>query len=214
MAKDKRDNYENKKRHKTRKLRQNNLANGGLSPKIKEVIRHYFENGFHQDQAMISAGYAASTAKNATHMIFGRPDVKREIERQQQELHRKFEVNEEWVIRRLMILADGSTGQILKKLRENEYDLNCLNDEELYFLNEFTEEVEYESSDKDSEVKRVKLPVYGKLKVKGSDRHAALQMIARKLGLFKDQVEVTGLGSIVERLQAGRNRAAARNKKE
>lgn len=214
MAGDKRDNYENKKRHKTRKLRQNNLANGGLSPKIKEVIRHYFENGFHQDQAMISAGYAASTAKNATHMIFGRPDVKREIERQQQELHRKFEVNEEWVIRRLMILADGSTGQILKKLRENEYDLNCLNDEELYFLNEFTEEVEYESSDKDSEVKRVKLPVYGKLKVKGSDRHAALQMIARKLGLFKDQVEVTGLGSIVERLQAGRNRAAARNKKE
>lgn len=214
MAGDKKNDYKNSKRQKMRKLQHNNVANGGITPKIQKVIHEYFENGFNQFEAMKSAGYSATTCKQGTHKIFGRPDVKQEIERIQQENHRKFDLNEEWVIRRLMILANGSTGQIMRKLRVNNYDLDALDDEELYFLNEFVEETEYDYKVKNGQKLSQKIPIGAKLKVKGTDRLAALQMLSRKLGLFQDKLEVWGMGSIVERLQAGRNRVAAKGKED
>jgi phage terminase small subunit len=205
--KNKRNSYADKKRQIAGRRMYGNVAGGGLSPKILDVLAHYFTNGYHQKEAMLSAGYAESTASTAQFQIFGRPDVKAEIERRLKELNAAAQVDADWLMRRLKIMIEASPGDILRKLAANDHDLNCLNDEELYALDEITEKnsttLEY-NQDTDS---MERLPVK-EIKIKLAGRNTAIVTAMRKLGLFKEVDADAVAGSIVERLNAARARTS------
>lgn len=206
-APDRRNMYSDRKRQVARKLRQSNVADGGIQPRVMEVINHYFANGFHQREAMIAAGYAESTARLDQWRVFGRPDVKAEIERRMKLLTDKSEIDGDWLMRKLKLLIEGNPGAIVAKLEAHGNDINCLSDEEWFVLGG----VEITRTEILSGHKKDGTPVFGietKVKVKPEGKNQMIVTALKKLGLFKDSVEVTLQEDLTAALMAGRQRAA------
>lgn len=214
--KPRRNTEKDRKRQHKRDLRQSNVADGGLTPKILTVLANYFSNGFHQRQAMIDAGYAESTARLDQYRIFGRPDVKAEIERRMKALTDKSDVDGEWLMRKLKLLIEANLGDILRKLAAYDYDLDCLSDDELFVLGDITIERGEEVAGHDP---RTKKPIFRptvKVKLKTEGKTQMIVTALRKLGLFKEDNEQGGraAGDVVAALMAGRKRAAGKQKEE
>lgn len=167
------------------------------------VIDEYFKNGFNQKAAMLSAGYNQKTAEHSSFSVFGREDVQAEIKKRQEQLAKKFELTEDWVIRRLMILADADLGVTLRKLKDSNFDLSVLTPDESYALNELTEDTFMQGRGENA------LPVL-KQKIKLHDKKGALDSLARKLGMFNDKLDIRTEVSIAERLQKGKERMRAK----
>lgn len=171
-----------------------------LSDKQFLLVQKYFEVDCNQREAMRQLGYTESSC-GQSQKFFGHPAVEAEIKRIQQKTLSKFELNEEWVIIRLMAIANADVGAILLKLQENDYALSCLSKDESYAIQEFiTEEFTEGRGANAREIKRIK--------IKPADRKSALDSLARRLGLFQDNVNVSGEMSLVDRLTAGRKRVA------
>lgn len=195
------------KRQKKRKLLQSNVANGGIQPKVRAVIDEYFRNGFHQKAAMIAAGYSETTATTHQFAIFGRADVKAEIERRMAANTAAADLDDVWLMRRLKLLAGANIGDILRKLAAHGNDLNCLSDDELYMLGDYEVKHGHDLERDPDTGEMVKLP-WTKIRVKGESRHAAILTALKKLGLFKESMEVSGDADVIAALMAGRKRAA------
>ena len=71
------------------------------------AIDAWFENGYEKTKAMRTAGYSEMTSLKCQAVVFGREDVKAEIQRRQAKSAKKHELNQDWVIKRLMARADG-----------------------------------------------------------------------------------------------------------
>lgn len=171
-----------------------------LSDKQFLLVQKYFEVECNQREAMRQLGYTESSCSQSQ-KFFGHPAVEAEIRRIQQDTLTKFELSEEWVIIRMMAIANADMGKILLKLQENKYDLRCLSKDESYAIQEFvTEEYTQGRGSGAREVTRIK--------IKPADRKSALDSLARRLGLFQDNVNVSGEVSLVDRLVAGRKRVA------
>ena len=124
------------------------------------------------------------------------------IEEKRKYNRERYTLNEDWVIQRLMNIADANMGEIMDKLRKNNYDLSCLTFNERYAISAVTDEVYMEGRGEGAqEIKKVK--------VTGRDNVAALIALCRKLGLFVEKVEVSGEISVVQRLQSARQRMLA-----
>ena len=181
------------------------MAKGKLSDLHRATIDAYFLNAFNQERAMLTAGYAKSTARHYPKTVFDRPDVKAEIARRQARTAKKHNLSEDWVIERLMKLA--MSGDILapyKHVQEDgtiTWDFTDAPEEDLALVRELKTEVYQEGRGKDAV--NVK-----KFQVKEPDIHGALIALARHLGLFNDKLEITG--SLAERLQAGKKQAYAK----
>lgn len=169
-----------------------------LSQKQLKAIDAYEKQNFvGQVRALEAAQY--KNPKFQVPEFFSLEKVKREIARRQERNRVKFELTEDWVIQRLIMIADASTGDIISKLRDADYDLGVLSLEERYAISEFTEEVYMEGRGEEAvPVKRVKLKVGGKME--------ALVALCRRLGLFNDKVTVDGSADLIERLHAARNK--------
>lgn len=175
-----------------------------LSDKQFLLVNAYFDCNCNQQEALRKLGYTDASSRQPT-KFFGHPAVQAEITRRQQKMLTKFELNEEWVITRLMAIANTDIAAILQKLQEHKYDLSCLSKDESYAIQEFvTEEYTEGRGAGAREVKRVK--------IKPADRKSALDSLARRLGLFQDNLNVQGEVSLVERLNAGRKRVAEAKK--
>jgi phage terminase small subunit len=168
-----------------------------LTLQQEKMINVYFTNGFKMEDAYKRAGYAAASATNNATRVFKMPAVVREIERRQAVAQEKYDLDMKWVISRLMMLAGANFGDILVKLQDNDYDLSILTEAERFSISEISDEVEMTRSGAE----------IAKTKVKLESRIAALDKLARHLGLYNDKLEMTGEMSLVERLQAGRKRA-------
>lgn len=177
---------------------------GELSDKMRLVIDHYFlHNCRSKGDAMEAGGYSRKDGGR----FFSMPQVVDEMARRQAELRERYNLTEDWVIKRLMDVADGNFGDILVKLKNNGWDLSSLTMEERYVLGEYSEEGVM--------MGRGEAAVEGlKRKIKSRDPMPALIALSRKLGLFQDKVHITGAEALVERLQKGRELAAARAKGE
>jgi hypothetical protein len=207
-AKNKRNMYSDRQRQIARKLRQNNVADGGITPKVQTVINNYFANGFVQRQAMLDAGYAESTARLDQFRIFGRPDVKAQIEARMKLLTDKSEIDGDWVMRKLKLLLDANIGEILAKLEANDYDLNCLSAEEWYVLGDIQV-----TRGNDAGPNGELLP-WTKVKLKSEGRNPLIVTALKKLGLFVDKLEVTNQEDVTKALMAGRQRASGKKKED
>lgn len=169
-----------------------------LTDQQKLMVSNYLANGFKKKKAMLDAGYAeGSTLK--PERIFGKPTVKAEIERQQNELIKRNEVDADWVISRLRDRAD--CGNLLAKFKRVDPDGQLFWD--------FTDATQFELS----LVQAVGVE-FGRSgrgegaiditrsKVELPDAHAALMALARHLGLFDDKLTVQG--SIADSIAEGR----------
>jgi len=173
------------------------------------AINAYFENGFKKTKALITAGYAKTTATLRPGVVFDHPLVVAEIERRKAKMAKKHELTQDWIIERFMKLANA--GETLAKFKVVQadgslmWDFNDANEEELALVQELG--VEYYTEGRGKEAIEVK-----KFRVKQPDVHAALIALARHLGLFNDTIEIKG--SLVERIQAGRDRAFGEKDKD
>ena len=171
----------------------------------------YFTNGFNKKQACISAGYAEGTAHSISNRVFGLPQVKQEIEKRMKALAQKAELNAQWVIDRMMAIADsGRTLAPYKKVQEDGsilWDFTGASEEALALLNEIS--VDYYTDGRGDEAREVK-----KFKVGVTEPKAALDSLARHLGMFKDSVDVNHTMGVTDRLMKGRERVRKLNAPE
>lgn len=173
-----------------------------LTRQQKKMVELYFGDcNFNKVQSAKQAGYK-HPASNAW-ALFDRPAVRAEVARREELNRQQIELTEDWVLNRLIAIATANTGAIMAKLREHDYNLNCLTPDEQYCIEEFVEEVYMEGRGENAvPVKRVKLKLENNL--------AALDKLMRRLGLYKDSVELTGELSLVQRLQQGREQMSAK----
>lgn len=176
----------------------------GLNPRHHKVVDAYFLNNFNKTKACEKAGYA-NPAQQAT-AIFSRADVQAEIQRRMYLNAQAWKIDENWVIERLSMIANGNLGQVITMLKQNGHDVAALPPELQFALSEYTEEVYMEGTGEDAQ------PVK-KLKVKTRDQLGALMALCRHLGMFQDTLDLRFEQTMVERMQAGRNRVAAEHKR-
>ena len=154
-----------------------------------------FLSGMTKKEAMAEAGYSEKTCTATAH-VFGREDVKHEIERRQNEVVEKYDIGQEWVVKRLVRIIDSST--VLSKFVKIDHEgklywnFTDATPQELALIEELAVET---------------TPLGGhKIKVGPPSRQRAIDSLCRILGLNKDKLDLTGSVSLVERLQRGRGR--------
>ncbi len=175
------------------------MAHRRISPQQLLAVQ-YLLDGSNKSDALRMAGYSESTALKRQELIFGHPAVKAEIERRQARMRKKYELTEDWVVERLMLIADsGAVLAKFKKVLPNgmlSWNFTDATQEELAAINELSVETSRDREGIETT----------KFKVGVSDPKGALDSLARKLGLFKDKMELSGELSLVERITRGRER--------
>jgi len=176
--------------------------NRTISEKHKALVRHFFECDFNKREACRRAGYPISY----TSEVFKHPDVLDEIARRRSKTTEQFELSREWIVKRLMMLADSNL-MLAKFKRIDEdgdlyWDFTGATPEELAVIQEITTDFYVEGKGPDA--RKIK-----KVKIKVSDPKAALDSLARIQGIYNDTVKVEGQVDIIQKLQARRNKLAA-----
>ena len=182
-----------------------------LAEAHRSVVDEYFKNGcVSMRRALIAAGYAQNTAVHTPHMIFGRDDVKAEIERRHAAHEKKAQVTEERIIAEMAKLAFTNMGDLLEVNEDGTayMDFNKLTPDMKAAVAEFqVEQYEEKQASGEEDGSFVSVPVK-KSRVKFASKQAALDSLARIKGMYRDKVEVSHVGSLVERIQAARKRVA------
>lgn len=166
------------------------------------AAEEYMSNGFVKSEAMRKAGFAETSCTSRSGLVFDREDVKEFIKERQDKIAKKYELDQEWVVQRLM--KNAMSGETLAKFKVIQsdgtlaWDFTGATEEELSVVSDLG--VEFYTEGRGPEAIEVK-----KFKVKLPDVHAALVALGRHQGMFTDKVEVTD--SLEDRLAAGRKRA-------
>ena len=175
----------------------------GIAPeRVQLLVETYLNNNYNKKEALIAAGYSPHSAGFHVHNVFEKPEVKAEVERRQTNAKKKYELNEEWVITRLMRIANAP--EILAKFKVVGYDGQLTWDftgatqEELSTIEGFSSD--HYTEGKGEDARQVK-----KFKIDKSDVKGALDSLCRRLGLFNDKLTVGAEERLIERIQRGRN---------
>lgn len=174
-----------------------------LTAKHLLVIDNYFSNGRNKSRAMMDAGYAENSAKQNASSLFKNRAMVTEIMRREKELRERFQIDREWIVERLARIADsGKTLAKFKKVDKSGglyWDFSGATPEDLEIIESLT--VDEYSEGRGPGAADVK-----KTKIKAQSPQAALDSLARILGLNTDRLKVEGDLTVVEQLQAGRQR--------
>ncbi len=162
-----------------------------LTEKQRKLVVAYL-NGKSKHDALLEAGYATHSS---SFRIFNQPEVINEIKRRQHIMSAKAGVTGDWIIHRLMLIADAKLSDLIVEDGDgfSQIDMSRMTPALKTALSGF-------ESDKFGDVT--------KIKIKTSDKLKALEMLARHLGMFNDKLELAGEISLEERLQAGRKRSS------
>lgn len=175
-----------------------------LNARQRIMIEHWFDGGCKSKVAACrAAGYAH--AVGYVHRLFTNPLVVAEINRRWAKMRKKYDLNEDWVIQRLMRIADS--GDLLapyKKVNEAGelyWDFEGIDEDPdaMAVIQSMTVETYVEGRGK--EARTVK-----KFRVEAAEPKGALDSLCRRLGLFNDKMNVSGELNVVELLQQGRKR--------
>ena len=179
-----------------------------VGDKHMRVIDEYMINGMNKSAAMRKCGYTESMSRR-NQDVFGRRDVKEEIARRQVKLAKKAEVTAEWIIDKYRQIVEADLGDLLTINPDGTayIDLNKASPDHLASLGEFTVDAYTEGRGAGArEVKRIRVKLHDKLR--------ALEALGRHLGMFTDTVTIKGEVDLMEKIQAGRLRAAAKKAEE
>ena len=174
------------------------MAHGSPKGHRKLTFKHRiavnaFLSGMSKKDAMLEAGYAKSIKSD---FVFSREDVRHEVERRQEKVAAKYDVSQEWVVERLVRMAESNTtlAKFIKVDEEGQldWDFTGATIQELALIEELA----------------VKSTIAGgyEMKIATPSRQKAIDSLCRILGFNKDKLDLTGSLSLVERLQRGRGR--------
>jgi hypothetical protein len=175
-----------------------------LSPRHVRALDLLME-GTSKADAMRLAGFSECYATKHQVDFFDRPLMKAELARRQRSIRRKYELDEDWVIQRLMRVANS--GEILARFKKVQddgslaWDFTGATEDELAAINELTV-----TTRRDSQGDEII-----KVKVGAADPKGALDSLCRRLGLFEDRIRLEGELSLVERISRGRDRARGKD---
>ena len=176
-----------------------------LSDREYRMVAEYFDNGFNKTEAMLSVGFAKKTCMKKLGKVFGRQGVQDEIARRHKLKDTTGALDREWIVSRLMSLADSSVRLNKYAFIDEEdgtlfYDFTGATEEDLKYIKSLSND--FLSVGVGDAARIVK-----KFKVEAADPLAVLTALARIEGLFNDRLKLEGDDGIVEALQAGRRRA-------
>ncbi len=173
------------------------------SERYLKLVNEYFDNGFNKRAAMRACGFSEKSIEGYQHRLFNHPDVLKEIDRRRQSMVRRTDVTRERIIQEYAKIAFANFGDLLEINEDGSaiLDLAGITDEQRAALSEF--QVDEYKDGKGEDAREVK-----KYKVKFHDKKAALDALAKIMGYLTEKVEVSGELSFVERILAGRKRAA------
>lgn len=175
-----------------------------LNGKKKKAIDLYL-SGKSKKDAMLGAGYSASTADTKHSDVFGDPEVVAEIERRQKIASTRTDISLEWALSQLKKIVEANMGDLIEiDESTGEYKINMarLSPELKYALTNFTVDEMQEGRGPGAEK-------FKRLRIGTLDKVRALELIIRHGGLSKEKVVVQVEGDLVERLNRGRQRVAA-----
>ncbi len=177
------------------------MRKNGLSDKQHRVVTEYFANGMNEGQAMLSAGYNESTARDHPERVFRHPAVVAEIERRQERMALAANLDQAWIIERLMALADGSRTlakyKKVTKAGQLYWDFTGVSEVELALIKTLTTESVASGQGE---------AILQKFKIDTTDPLAVLNSLARIAGLFQDRIKIESDEGVIEILQSARNR--------
>lgn len=173
-----------------------------LSYKHMRVINNYMR-GMSKKDSLLEAGYSESVALTDAESVFTRPDVRKELQRRMDKMAKRNELDENWIVQRLMAIADANVGDLIvfDAAGDAKIDYTALTPELKYALG-LIEVNEYKKGrGKDA------LPIQ-QFKMKFADKLRAIEMLMKILGLDRTKVEVSGEQAMIDRLLEGRARIA------
>src|SRR5262245_39190968 len=98
-----------------------------LNPRHLKVVNHYLIHGS-KPEAMRHAGYSETTSYYRHSIVFDRPEVQEHITKRQQKMIDRNAITEDWLIERLMDVADANPGDLIDVSDPNDpkYDFSKL----------------------------------------------------------------------------------------
>ena len=158
---------------------------------------------------MIKAGYTEGTARSTASDYFKRSRIRKELDRRMAEAVERNALSEDWIVQRLMAIADATLYDLFEKDENGElvlddeglphYVLNQMNSQLKRALNSFSIRKYMQGRGKDAK------PVT-EVKVTLQDQLRALEMLGKYLGMFKEKVEISGSEQMMERYNEARRR--------
>jgi len=173
------------------------------------VADEYLINGHDKAKAMVSGGYKQLTATRNSGSVFDRPEIIAYINAKKVKAAARNELTEDWIIQRLMALADS--GRVLAKFKKVQsdgaiaWDFTGATQDDLAVVQAIG--VDYYTEGRGPDAVQVK-----KFRIKEPDVRQALVDLGRTLAMFTDKVEVNE--DLADRIRQGQKRAYDRNKTE
>ena len=170
------------------------------SDKVRLLVDAWFENGCRsRREACRIAGYTMSQAG----YVFQRQDVIIEIERRRNLLRRETEITEARVIAELGKIAFASLGDLLEIQEDGSawIDMAAITEDQKAALAQYDVETYQEFGDEEHPGHVVK-----KSKIKFHDKKAALDSLARIMGMNNDKLAVTVGLTLSDKVQQARQR--------
>jgi phage terminase small subunit len=180
-----------------------------ISEKHLALVNEYFANGYNKRAAMRTVGYSEKSIEGYQHRLFNHPDIIAEIHKRRFGAQRRTDISVDRVLQEYAKIAFANFGDLLEINDDGTatLDMAGMTEEQRAALSEF--QVDEYQDGKGEDARPVK-----KFKVKFHDKKAALDALAKHLGMFTEKVEVSGELSVVDRILAGRKRAAEARKDE
>ena len=190
------------KRVYTRNGRTKTFAGkAGLTALEWEAVDYYFtaEVNFNRTEACRRAGYRHPGPQ--AYRVFSRPAVVAEVERRRAKLAEDFKIGPAEILNEISKIAFFNMADYGTIDKDGFFRINLtdVTREQMAAIGEFTIESHVEGKGKDAHVVR-------KIKFKPMDKMAALEKLARHLGLFDDKLNVTVNGGLGSQIIAAKKR--------
>lgn len=149
-------------------------------------------------EAAIAAGSTAKRARQAGYELLTNPDVAAEIERRREERSKLTNIDAAWVLQRLALEASADINDIYG----DDGELLPVKEWPLIWRQGLIVGIETE----EITVEGVKMGIVRK--IKQSDRLRRLELIGKHIGVnaFQEQIKVTGLDALADRLDRVKSR--------
>lgn len=167
-----------------------------LTAKQARFIEEYLID-LNATQAAIRAGYSEKTATEQGARLLTNVNVQKAIHEAQQARSERTKIDQDWVLKRLALLADAKTTDFTAWDEGGVHvkDSNELTPEQAYLVSEITlDETIKESGGGDELVLKRQKRLKG---VSDTTKSKALELIGKHLGMFKDSIQLSGAGGLI-----------------
>lgn len=174
-----------------------------LTAKQAAFVREYLID-MNATQAAIRAGYSERTAEKIGSENLRKPDIKAAVDAALAERSERTKINADWVLKRL---ADEATADLADLYDPETRSLKPVHDWPLIWRQGLVQGLEVDELFEGSGEDRIHVGHVRKVKL--DNRIKRIELIGKHVGVnaFQEQVSVTGLDTLAERLE----RAAKRN---